>query len=294
MKQLTVLSGKGGTGKTTVAAALIQLTGEAVIADCDVEAPNLHLLLAPRIDRSYPLSVSSKAHIDEELCTACGLCEEECRFGAIRGCKVNLFSCEGCGLCRHLCTAGAVSMVEEEGAEVFLGETPYGPMVWARLAMGEEASGRVVTQVRMEAQAIVAEGGPELIISDGSPGIGCPVIASVTGSNLVLMVAEPTISGRHDLERALEMSSFFNVPCLVCINKADINAGEAARIRAYCDSRGIEVAVEIPYCDGLAEAARRSRPPLEYTDESITRLFRRLHARVMEKTGMERQAPVSD
>jgi len=286
MKQLTVLSGKGGTGKTTVAAALVQLAGEAVIADCDVEAPNLHLLLGPHVERSYALSVSSKAIIDEELCTACGVCEEECRFGAIRQLKVNPFSCEGCRLCKHLCPVGAVSMVEQEGAEVFLGETPFGPMVWARLAMGEEASGKVVTQVRMEAQAISAEGGPELIVTDGSPGIGCPVIASVTGSNLVLMVAEPTISGRHDLERALDMSSFFNVPCLVCINKADINEQEAAKIRESCRSRGTEVAAEIPYCEDLAESARQSRPPLEYTDENITQLFRTLHATVMEKTGM--------
>jgi MinD superfamily P-loop ATPase len=286
MKQLTVLSGKGGTGKTTVAAALVQLAGEAVIADCDVEAPNLHLLLGPRIERSYALSVSSKALIDDELCTACGVCEEECRFGAIRRLKVNPFSCEGCRLCKHLCPVGAISMVEQEGAEVFLGETPYGPMVWARLAMGEEASGKVVTQVRMEAQALSAEGGLELIVTDGSPGIGCPVIASVTGSDLVLMVAEPTISGRHDLERALDMSSFFNVPCLVCINKADINEQEAARIRGSCRSRGVEVAAEIPYCEDLAEAVRQSRPPLEYTDEIITQLFRTLHAKVMEKAGM--------
>lgn len=285
MKQLTVLSGKGGTGKTTVAAALIQLCGDVVIADCDVEAPNLHLLLGPRIDRSYALSVSSKAFIDEEACTACGICEEECRFDAIRNLKVNPFSCEGCRLCKRLCPVGAISMVEQEGAEVLLGETPFGPMVWAKLAMGEEASGKVVTQVRMEAQAMSAEGGRELIVTDGSPGIGCPVIASVTGSDLVLMVAEPTVSGRHDLFRALDMSAFFNVPCIVCLNKADINPQEAETIRESCRSRGIEVVVEIPYCEDLAEAARRSRPPLEFTDENITQLFRSLHAKVMEKTG---------
>lgn len=286
MKQLTILSGKGGTGKTTVAAALIQLCGDVVITDCDVEAPNLHLLLDPEVHRSYPLSVSSKAVIDEETCTACGICEEECRFDAIRNLEVNPYSCEGCTLCKRLCPVDAISMVEQEGAEVFLGKTPFGPMVWAKLGMGEEASGKVVTQVRMEAQAMSAEGGPELIITDGSPGIGCPVIASVTGSDLVLMVAEPTVSGRHDLLRAMDMSAFFDIPCLVCLNKADINLQEAEAIRESCRSRGVEVVAEIPYCEELAEAARRSRPPLELTDENITQTFRTLHAKVMEKTGL--------
>lgn len=286
MKELTVLSGKGGTGKTTVTAALVQLTGSAIIADCDVEAPNLHLLLDPRVDKSYPLSVSSKAVIDEDKCTECGICEEECRFGAIRDLRVNPYSCEGCRLCMRLCPPGAIHMEEQQGAEVFVGETTWGPMIWARLAMGEEASGKVVTQVRMEAQALSAEGGSELIITDGSPGIGCPVIASVTGSNLVLMVAEPTISGRHDLERALGMASFFKIPCLVCINKSDINPEEAAEIRKLCGSLGVEVVAEIPYSEVLAESARRSQPPLQEADETLERIFRQLHRKVMEMAGL--------
>lgn len=288
MKQITVLSGKGGTGKTTVTAALAQLSGESILADCDVEAPNLHLLLHPEVSKNYPLSVSLVALIDEDLCTECGICEEECRFDAIRDFRVNPFSCEGCRLCARLCPEEAVEMLEPEGAEVFLGKTDYGPMIWARLAVGEEASGKVVSQVRMEAQNICDNGGPDLIITDGSPGIGCPVIASVTGSDLVVMVAEPTLSGRHDLGRALEMAAFFKIPSLVCVNKADINPEETESIRQLCLSRGVEMAVEIPYSDQLAESARQARPPLEDLDEDLVLLFQRLHRAAMgkiDKTG---------
>ena len=287
MKQVTVLSGKGGTGKTTVTAALAQLMGEVVIADCDVEAPNLHLLLDPKVDSSYPLSVSSKAAIDLELCTECGLCQEECRFEAIHDYEVKPFLCEGCGLCRSLCPMGAVSMIEQEGAEVYLGDTDYGPMVWASLAMGEEASGKVVSQVRMEAQAISAEGGPELILTDGSPGIGCPVIASVSGADLALMVTEPTLSGRHDLERAMDTAAFFKIPSLVCINKSDINPDEAEKIRDMCLHKGVKVAVEIPFSDALAESARQSRPPLQEIDVHLARLFDELYIKVSEEIGLE-------
>jgi len=287
VKQITVLSGKGGTGKTTVTAALAQLMGEVIIADCDVEAPNLHLLLNPEVNRNYPLSVSSKAVIDQELCTECGLCQEECRFEAIQDSTVKPFLCEGCGLCRHLCPVGAVSMLEQEGAEVFLGDTDFGPMVWASLAMGEEASGKVVSQVRMEAQAISAEGGPELVLTDGSPGIGCPVIASVSGSDLALMVTEPTLSGRHDLERAMEMAAFFNIPSLVCINKSDINPEEAERIKDLCLSKGVEVVAEIPFSDALAESARQARPPLTDIDDQVVQLFDKLYRKVMESTGLK-------
>jgi MinD superfamily P-loop ATPase len=287
MKQITVLSGKGGTGKTTVTAALAQLMSEVVIADCDVEAPNLHLLLNPKVKRDYPLSVSSKAVIDAELCTECGICQEECRFEAIHDYEVKPFLCEGCGLCKSLCPLGAVSMIEQEGAEVFLGDTEYGPMVWASLAMGEEASGKVVSQVRMEAQAISAEGGPELILTDGSPGIGCPVIASVSGSDLALMVTEPTLSGRHDLERAMDTAAFFKIPSLVCINKADINPEEAQKIRELCRHKGVEVVAEIPFSDALAESARQARPPLQEIDEQVAQLFKELYIKVIEQIGLK-------
>lgn len=283
MKQLVVLSGKGGTGKTTVVAALAQLAGRSLIADCDVEAPNLHLILKPRVTRTYTMKVSSKAEIDPEKCDRCGICEESCRFEAIHGLRVDRHACEGCGLCARLCPIQAVELVEQEGAEVFLGETAYGPMVWARLAMGEEASGKVVSQVRMEAQALAAEQAYPLLIIDGSPGIGCPVIASVMGSNLVLMVAEPTLSGRHDLLRALQTASFFHIPSLVSINKCDINVEEAKRIKDASIAMGVEVVAEIPYLEELAEAARLSTLPLKAVNSDVAMLFRQLYERVMER-----------
>ncbi|WP_458012152.1 ATP-binding protein [Candidatus Solincola sp.] len=286
MKQLVVLSGKGGTGKTTVAAALVELAGRAMIADCDVEAPNLHLLLKPEITKSYTLNVSRKASIDPERCTRCGDCVEACRFEAIREFRVERHACEGCVLCARLCPAGAISMEEPEGAEVFMGETPYGEMVWARLAVGEEASGKVVSRVRMEAQAAAVEKGYQLLVIDGSPGIGCPVIASVTGADLALMVAEPTLSGRHDLLRALETAAFFRIPSLVCLNKCDINVEEAERIKEECASLGVEVVAEIPYLEELAEAARLCMTPLEVAEGEAARLLRRLHEKVMERIGL--------
>ncbi len=279
---IAVASEKGGTGKTTVAAALAELARTAMIADCDVEAPNLHLLLKPRVLRSYSLNLSRKARIDPEKCTQCGECEEKCRFEAIRGFQVDPHACEGCGLCFRLCPVGAVSMEQPEGAEVFIGETPYGEMVWARLAVGEEASGKVVSQVRMEAQATAVEKGYELLIIDGSPGIGCPVIASVTGADLALLVAEPTLSGRHDLLRALRTAAFFRIPSMVCINKCDINEVEAERIIADCASLGVPVVAEIPYLEELAEAARLCMTPMEVVQGEAARIFRRLHERVME------------
>jgi len=289
VKQVTVLSGKGGTGKTTITAALAQLMGESVIADCDVEAPNLHLLLSPEVTRTYPLSVSSKALIDQDLCTQCGLCQEKCRFEAIDDYTVKPFLCEGCGLCERVCPEGAVSMLEQEGAEVFLGDTDYGPMVWAGLAMGEEASGKVVSQVRMEAQAASAEGGPEMVLIDGSPGIGCPVIASVSGADLALMVSEPTLSGRHDLERAMDMAAFFSIPSLVCINKSDINPEETRRIRELCRRKGVEVAVEIPFSDALAESAQQARPPLDGLDDGVYRLMDVLCDKILAALGSDRK-----
>lgn len=289
MKQVTVLSGKGGTGKTTITAALAQLMGEVVIADCDVEAPNLHLLLSPEVTSTYAISVSLKALIDQDLCTQCGLCREKCRFEAIRDYTVMPYLCEGCGLCERLCPEGAVSMLEREGAEVFLGETDYGPMVWAGLAMGEEASGKVVSQVRMEAQAASAEGGPDMVLIDGSPGIGCPVIASVSGADLALMVSEPTLSGRHDLERAMDMAAFFNVPPLVCVNKSDINPEETWRIKELCLRKGVEVAVEIPFSDALAASAQQARPPLRGLDDSVHRLLVTLHDKIVVELGATRK-----
>ncbi len=265
MKQLVILSGKGGTGKTTVSAALAQLLKPVVLADCDVEAPNLHLLLAPQIDKSFAIKVSRKASIDARLCDGCGACAESCRYGAILASHdyaVDSFRCEGCGVCGLTCSRGAITFTETDGAEVYTGMTPYGPMAGAELAVGEEASGKVVTRVRMEAQLLAVDSGLPLVIIDGSPGTGCPVIASMSGADLVLVVTEPSLSGMHDLNRVLGLSEHFGIPSMVCINKSDIVPELARVIRDSCRSKGIEVAAEIPFCEQVVDALRRGQPPL--------------------------------
>ncbi len=259
------MSGKGGTGKTTVCAALAQLMKPVVLADCDVEGPNLHLLLAPRIDKAFNIKVSRKARIDARLCDGCGACVEGCRFGAIspyRPYHVDPFLCEGCGVCEFKCPRGAVKLSEREGARVYTGMTSYGPMAGAELAVGEEASGKVVTRVRMEAQLLASDGGLPLVIIDGSPGTGCPVIASMSGADLVLAVTEPSVSGMHDLDRILGVAEHFGIPSVVCINKCDLVPELTRSIREACRSKGIEVVAEIPYCEQVVDALRRGRPPL--------------------------------
>jgi MinD superfamily P-loop ATPase len=288
MKQMVVLSGKGGTGKTTVTSSLAQLLKPIVIADCDVEAPNLHLLLSPQRTESSMLKVSRKARIDPELCDACGLCAQHCRFDAIPPSEpyvVDTFRCEGCGVCGYVCPRDAIEFFEIDGAELYKGTTPYGPMVGAELEVGEEASGKVVSNVRTEAEQIGKDTGLALIVIDGSPGTGCPVIASMTGADLVLIVTEPSLSGLHDLERILEVAEHFGIQTLVCINKCDIVPELADRIREKCRDVGIEVVAEIPFSREIVEALRNGQPPIGKVPQEVEQPFLRLAEVVRKYTG---------
>jgi len=289
MKQLVVLSGKGGTGKTTVTASLAQLLQPVVLADCDVEAPNLHLLLSPRVERSFRLSVSRKASIDPRACDGCGACAESCRYGAIAGSEtpsVDAFRCEGCGVCARVCPREAVFFLEPEGAEVYVGSTPYGPMVGAELAVGEEASGKVVSRVRMEAQLLALDAALPLVVVDGSPGTGCPVIASMSGADLTLIVTEPSLSGLHDLERILGVARHFGVPALVCVNKSDLVPELARGIRERCGSLGIEVAAEVPFSEAVVESLRRGLPPVGNVPPEVEEPLRALAVAVAGRLGV--------
>jgi MinD superfamily P-loop ATPase len=289
MRQLVVISGKGGTGKTTVAAALAQLLGTVVLADCDVEAPNLRIVFPYREKGSFDIQVSRKAAIDPDKCTACGLCVEHCRFQAITPdspYRIEPTSCEGCGVCKLVCPSEAITVAMTDGACVSQMETTCGPLVEGRLAMGEEASGKVVTRVRMEAQLITAEQGFELIIIDGSPGTGCPVIASLTGSDLALVVTEPTLSGRHDLERILRVTSHFSIPALVCLNKSDLNEQVAEDIAQLCEERGVRVAAEIPFNTEIVDVLRRAIPPIGNVPSEVEGPLRELASAVTGQLGI--------
>jgi MinD superfamily P-loop ATPase len=271
MRELVVLSGKGGTGKTSIVGSFAALAGKKVLADCDVDAADLHLLLNPSVRQQSEFWSGQVAQIDEDRCTQCGLCQDLCRFNAIKDFRVDLVSCEGCGFCAHICPVEAITMRENMSGHWFISETRYGPLVHARLGITQENSGKLVAVVRQQAKQITEEQDLDYIISDGPPGIGCPVISSLSGASLALLVTEPTLSGIHDLERVLEVCRHFGVPALVCINKCDINEDNTRQIEAYCSAQGIQVASKIPFDNVVTEALVHGVPVVEYADGSVSR-----------------------
>ncbi len=264
-RECTVISGKGGTGKTTVTAALAALAEDKVLADCDVDAADLHLLLRPEVREVRDFHGGQKAVIDAALCVGCGRCAELCHFAAIGPAqgnqpggrfvyRVNEFACEGCGLCGYVCPVDAVEVTQARTGQSYVSETPCGALSHARLGIAEENSGKLVTWVRDRASALAAEEGAATVLNDGSPGTGCPVIASISGVDFALIVTEPTVSGVHDLERVLELCRHFGVRSLVCINKCDLNAEQAERIREMAAERGARLVGEIPFDPAVNEA----------------------------------------
>ncbi|MDH5459646.1 MAG: ATP-binding protein [Candidatus Bathyarchaeota archaeon] len=269
MKQITVLSGKGGTGKTTITASFAVLAKNAVVADCDVDAPDLHMLLHPQILETKEFKGSKLAVIDEAACVKCGLCQEKCRFDAItENFEVDPIACEGCGVCTVICPVNAITLTERISGHAYVSKTKYGFMTHAMLSPGEANSGKLVTLVRQNAKILAEREHSDLIIIDGSPGIGCPVIASVTGVDVGLIVTEPTMSGIHDLERALKLLKHFNVPPIVCVNMYDINKDNAEKIVRFCEESEVEVAGKIPFNPVVTEAMVNGKPIVEYAPRS--------------------------
>jgi MinD superfamily P-loop ATPase len=279
--QLTVLSGKGGTGKTTVAASFLSLAGGAVAADCDVDAPNLHLLLDPTLVSSEPFEGAMVAHIDPEKCVKCTICEEACPFGAIKDLMVDPYSCEGCGVCELLCLDGAARLVPEITGDLFVSETRFGPLAHALLRPGGEASGKLVTRVKEAASRLAGERGLGLVIVDGSPGIGCPVIASVAGSDLILAVAEPTLSGLWGLERIHGVAKHFGVKMAVCVNKDDINPEIAEQVRRYCSEAQLQVLGEVPFDEEVNQATMNGEVLVERYDGPAANALKTLWEQTM-------------
>ena len=287
MKEIVVISGKGGTGKTSIVASFAALAEKKVLADCDVDAADLHLVLNPRIEHREDFSGSKKARILENECLSCNRCIEECRFDAIHypvlnngeiadTPQINPIFCEGCGVCMRVCPAEAISFEPAVNGEMYISSTNHGPMVHARLGMAEGNSGKLVTQIRQEARLIAEREGLDYIIIDGSPGIGCPVIASITGADLVLVVTEPTLSGRHDLLRVSELTAHFQIPTIVCVNKWDLNPEVAEQIEAEAKECGIKAAGRVRYDNAITKAQIMKISVVEYTDGAVSEDIRQV------------------
>lgn len=269
MKELVVISGKGGTGKTSLVAAFAALAGGKVMADADVDAADLHLILAPRVEESHGFESGRTAVIVPERCTQCGLCRELCRFEAIsEAFEVDPIDCEGCGVCVYFCPEKAVDFPLNRCGDWFVSETRYGPMVHARLGIAEENSGKLVSLVRQEAKRIAEEKNLGLILTDGPPGIGCPVIAAIGGAAGLLIVTEPTVSGRHDMMRVAQLAAHFRVPAMVCVNKYDLNPEEAEGIETFARENGITVLGRIPFDPVFTRSMVVGQTIVEYDERS--------------------------
>ncbi len=283
MKELTVISGKGGTGKTSITAAFATLAENAVFADCDVDAADLHLILKPKIKKTMKFHGLKVASIDKSLCIDCKKCYDSCRFHAIDE-EINLTkeSCEGCGVCAYVCPVHAISMVDRDSGFAYISETRFGPMAHAVLNTAEEASGKLVTVVRNNAKILAEKKQKDLIIIDGPPGIGCPVIASMTGVDLVLIVTEPTLSAIHDLERVLGVAQHFHIPAVVCINKSSINAENTSKIEQYCKKNNILIVGKLPYDTTITQAMIHEQSVIEFSDGVLSHDIRDMWKKILE------------
>lgn len=278
--ELAVISGKGGTGKTTIALALAELAEAAVKADCDVDAPNLHLFYGGRDIKKEYFFGEKEAVIDKKLCTGCKECEKVCRFDAIKDGLVNSFKCEGCGACTLVCPQKAISLDEVKTADVFITQTGKGFISRAEMEVGSEGSGKLITMLRSNAREFADEN--TLIIIDGSPGIGCPVISSITGSDAVLIVTEPTQSGLEDFKRVMELCRHFGVLTFVCINKYDINVKKAEEIENFCKEFDIYLIGKIPYDDTVMKSINELVPIIRYEDSKANQAIRQMWDKLCE------------
>lgn len=324
MKEIVIISGKGGTGKTSITAAFATLAQNAVLADCDVDAADLHLILKPEVKQVFDFSGGKQASIRSKDCIGCGLCLSYCKFDAVikdeniqsssrsdcdncdhcsRSCtirdnvqirdikramgisetvkfRIDPVRCEGCKVCVEFCPVKAIDFEDAINGQWFISDTRCGPMVHAKLGIAEENSGKLVTLIRKEAKQIAEKVNKDLLIVDGSPGIGCPVIASITGADLVLIVTEPTLSGRHDLKRVAKLTENFNIPTYVCINKADINPDMADQIAKDAESLGVKIVGRIDYSEDFTKAQIKGQSIVEYSQNDTTKQIKELWSNI--------------
>jgi len=280
LKEIVVISGKGGTGKTSIVASFAALADNAVLADCDVDAADLHLILEPDIKQTHDFSGGKRAYVITEKCIGCGRCEEVCNFDAAlfngpandvaeRTYTIDSIACEGCKVCVEFCPVDAIEFKDAVNGQWFISDTRFGPMVHARLGIAQENSGKLVSLIRKQAKKIATEQNKDLIIADGSPGIGCPVIASITGADLVLVVTEPTTAAQHDLNRVVELTEHFGIPTAICINKYDINPKIAEAIEKRANERKLKVLGKIAYDTTVTKAQIAAKSIVEYPNSNL-------------------------
>jgi MinD superfamily P-loop ATPase len=289
MREIVIISGKGGTGKTSLAGAFAHLARNKIICDLDVDAPDLHLILHPTREREEEFYSGHEARIDGEKCNQCGLCAAMCQFGAIRdgegGFSVDPLRCEGCKVCVAFCPAEAIDFPEKHCGQWYVSSTRFGPMVHAQLFPGEENSGKLVMLLKQQARELAKVNGAGLVLCDGAPGIGCPVISSLSGAHLALAVTEPTPSGRHDLERVADLCRHFQIAFAVIINKHDLNPQETARIEAYCRDRNFAVLARLPHDLIVTRAMVQGLVVTELPESDFSRELRRAWVRIEDLAG---------
>ena len=269
MKELIVISGKGGTGKTSLIAAFASLAQNKVLCDADVDAADLHLIMDPHVSKRADFKSGHTADIDSSKCSQCGLCVELCQFGAISDdFKVNPVDCEGCGVCVYFCPEKAIDFPENTCGQWFISDTRFGPLVHARLGIAEENSGKLVTLVRQESKKLAEQKDLDLILTDGPPGVGCPVIASIGGASAVLVVAEPSLSGIHDMQRVVQLAKHFKVPALVCVNKFDLNLDLTRNVENFARDEGLPYLGRIPFDPIFTKAMVQGQTIFEYNSDS--------------------------
>ncbi len=271
-KELVIISGKGGTGKTSIVASFCALAQNHVMVDCDVDAADMHLILHPEIEKTVEFYSGKQASILPDFCKKCGRCIEVCKFDAVNSdFTIDEIKCEGCGACYFNCPHQAIKFEQVKSGEWFESNTRFGKLIHATLGIAEENSGKLVSEIRNHARLVAKKNNNELILTDGSPGIGCPVIASISGAHLVLIVTEPTMSGIHDAERVFELTQHFKIPAAICVNKYDLNLKLTKQIENYCKGKNIPVVGKIPYSKEFTEAMIKGLSVVEYSDSEVSK-----------------------
>ncbi|MBA3011400.1 MAG: P-loop NTPase [Proteobacteria bacterium] len=296
MKELVILSGKGGTGKTSLTAAFAGLSQNMMLCDTDVDAADLHLLMAPEIKETFDFVGGNQAIIDPEKCVACGLCKALCRFNAViehtnpLSFTIDGIDCEGCGVCVDLCPEKAIDFPRKTCGQWFVSDTRFGPMIHARLGIAEENSGRLVALIREETRNRVRKQHLNLILTDGPPGIGCPVIASMGQANCILIVAEPTVSGIHDMKRVAQLAAHFKIPAMVCVNKFDLNPDQGLAIEQIARDNNIRSVGRIPFDPNFTQAMIQGKTILETHENSdASQAIRKIWQTIMENPVMKQE-----